>query len=328
MRVEATGYLAAESRDIKSNEGNVTIEFKLQKGQDIAATVLTPQGKPAAIASIALGMAGSQISVKNGDFDGQTYATRGSTDDSGRFSFPPAGGAYQLVILHPTGFAHLKSAGEPAPATIQLTAWARVEGTFRIGRQPMAGVPIEITVGTLHSYGKDVPSIFTHHNVTTGADGQFVFERVISGNGRIGRRIMLTVEDGAVDATSSVRHAAILTPGETAHIDIGGDGVPMIGKLQPPAGFKGAPLWNFALLTAQVDPPQPVRSRSPYVTASVDREGRFRIDDMPAGEYLLTVRFSRNPVGRLSQIRFTVPPADRAQPAQLVDLGHLTLEGL
>jgi protocatechuate 3,4-dioxygenase beta subunit/Zn-dependent protease with chaperone function len=328
VRVEASGYLAAESRDIRSNEGNVAIEFALKKGQDIAATVLTPQGQPAAKAKIALGMAGSQISVKNGNFDGQTYATRDSTDDSGRFSFPPVGSAYQLVILHPTGYAHLKSAGEPASETIQLIAWARVEGTFRIGKRPVAGVPISIGVETLHSYGKDVPKIFTHHDVTTGADGRFVFERVIPGNGHIGRRIMLTVEDGAVDATSSIRHAAILTPGETAHIDLGGHGVPVIGKLQPPAGFVGAPLWNFALLTARVDLPEPFRSISPYITASVDRDGRFRIDDMPAGEYLLTVRFDRDPVGRLSQYRFTVPPADRDRLDKPLDLGLLTLERL
>ena len=109
------------------------------KGRDIAATVLTSQGGPAAKAQVALGIAGSQISIANGEFDGQTYATRGATDEAGRFSFPPQSTAFQLVILHPSGYAHIKSGGEPISEKISLTAWARVTGTFRIGDRPVSG---------------------------------------------------------------------------------------------------------------------------------------------------------------------------------------------
>jgi len=128
------GYQVAISRDINSNEGDVEIDFQLQPAQDIAATVLTPHGQPASEAKIALGVAGSQINVKNGAIDdGSTYATRLETDSAGRFSIPSRDEPFQLVITHPTGFAYLKSTDGPVPSKIALTAWARAEGTFRVG---------------------------------------------------------------------------------------------------------------------------------------------------------------------------------------------------
>ena len=109
IRIEANGYQAAVSRDIKSSEGNVSIDFELKKGIDVAAIVLTPDGKPAANARVALGVAGSQISVKNGQIDERsTYCERQDTGESGKFRFPPQDTAFQLVIMHPAGYAHVK----------------------------------------------------------------------------------------------------------------------------------------------------------------------------------------------------------------------------
>ena len=85
------------------------------------------------------------------------------------------------------------------------------------------------------------------------------------------------------------------------HIDLGGIGRPVVGRLQPPEGFTGKVRWNFADITVVA------AARGPYYTATVDREGKFRIDDVPAGEYLLSVRFMREDVGHLSDHRFRVP---------------------
>ena len=178
----------------------------------------------------------------------------------------------------------------------------------------------------LHSYGKDVPSIFTHHDMTTGVEGRFAFERVFPGKGSIGRRMMLTVENGATDVTSSIMYPVNFEAGQASRHDLGGNGISVIGKLQPPDGFQGPILWNFAMVTARMDLPPALRSASPYITASLDRDGNFRIDDMPAGEYQLSVRFDRGAVGRLADQRFTVPAPTPGQASQLIDLGVLKLE--
>ena len=120
-----------------------------------------------------------------------TYCAREETDDAGRFHFPPQDKDFQLVITHPSGFAHIKSTPEwELTRIIHLEPWSRVEGTFRVGKTPAANVPITLDV-TRPALVRETMyrSIFTQHEATTGPDGRFVFERVIPGSGRIGRRI-------------------------------------------------------------------------------------------------------------------------------------------
>ncbi len=329
VRIEADGYLPAVSRDIKSNEGNVTIDFGLKRGKNIIAKVVTPRNLPAAGAKVALGVAGSQIMVKNGDIDdGSTYCTRLETDDAGRFHFPPQTRAFQLVILHSSGYAHIKSPAEwDLARIIHLEPWARVEGTFRIGKMPTANVPLTIGVEGLYSNGDDVPHIFTQHEVTTGPDGRFVFDRVVSGRGRIGRRLRMPVKDGAVEVASSCLIVADFPGGKTVHIDLGGAGRAVVGKLQPPEGVHEKIRWNLALVVAATEGAE-VQGEGVYGTATVDRDGRFRIDDLPAGDYGLSATLDREGGAelRLSNHRFTVPPAKEGVPAQPMDLGTLTLQ--
>ena len=312
-------------------------------------------------------MAGSQINIDQGDIDdGSTYATRLDADAAGRFSFPARDEPFQLVITHPLGFAYLKSADGPIPPLITLTPWARVEGTFRVGTQPAPNVVLSMFAAGIHSYGDDVPHIFTQHDVTTGEDGRFVFERVFPGKGRIGRRIMLMVDEGATEVTSSQRVSAEFITGKTTTVDLGGSGRPVVGTLVPPPDHSARVLWNFALIDVEPDlkppatpaAPPDVRddpdqrkawwdawlatdegkawtaayeayeqreSENPYIKASVDRDGSFRIDDVPPGDYVLSVRFSQRAPGILSDYRFSVPPVENGLSAEPLDLGKLAL---
>ncbi len=368
VRIEADGYQVAISRDILSDEGSVNFDFELEPAEDIAAKIVDAQGKPAVGAKIALGVAGDQISLDNGDIDdGSTYATRTDSDAEGRFRLSHQTEAYQIVITHDAGFAHFKSKDGPIPDPIQLTPWAKLEGTFRVGPDPAPNVDLSMGIETLHSYGQDVPSIFTHYDVTTGVDGKFAFDRVLPGIGAIGRRIHLLGGQGATEATSSVRIHTEFVPGETTKLDLGGSGRPVIGKLIPPPGYNQKVMWNFALISARADlqapqrPPVPVeiqskpqeheawwngwkktpegqawsaaykayekeRAMAPYLNASVDRDGTFRIDDVPPGSYRMRVDFEENRAGSIVNYPFTVPPVDGLRSDEAVDLGTLTLQ--
>jgi hypothetical protein len=148
---------------------------------------------------------------------------------------------------------------------------------------------------------------------------------VIPGAGRIGRRITFMVDEGATEVTSSYMIGPNFPAGETAQIDLGGIGRPVVGNLQPPLGFTEKVRWNFAIFTVVSDAAE-ARARSPYFTVTVDRDGKFRIDDVPAGSYSLNVRFQRAGAGHLECHRFDVFHAkdDLLEPP--VDLGILTLE--
>ena len=66
----------------------------------------------------------------------------------------------------------------------------------------------------------------------------------------------LMVNDGATEVASSCRIAANFPAGKTTHIDLGGSGRPVIGKLEPPAGFSEKVLWNFATVDVQTYLPE------------------------------------------------------------------------
>jgi hypothetical protein len=341
----------------------------------VVASVLTPQGRAAAKAQVALGIAGSQISVLNGDLrDISTYCAKQETNEAGRFQFPAQEASFQLVILHPTGYAHLKATPDSMPDTIKLKAWARVEGTYRVGKNPVPDVTIEINVKGFDSYGKDAPRVHSQFNATTDKEGRFVCERVFPGSGRIGREVVHMVQEGVIPFGSSGMLPANFSAGETTRIDLGGTGRPVVGKLQPPKNFNGMAKWQFAEIHVGprlADPPMPdgpdipadiaadnakrtawllkwqqttpagkawkawadtteaiqaTRNASPYFNASVNRDGTFRIDDLPAGDYSFSVWFDRDAPGSIQDFDFEVPALDGSRSDEPLDLGVLTLE--
>jgi hypothetical protein len=328
IRIEADGYTAAVSRDIRSDEGKISIDFALKPGANVAAKVVTPRNLPARGARVALGLPGSQICVQNGEIDdSSTFSARAETDESGRFHFPAQDKDFQLVITHPSGFGYVKSPREwELTRIIHLEPWSRVEGTYKIGKSPAANVSIEIDVSRMNSFGQDEPRIFTQHRSTTGPDGKFIFERVIPGTGRIGRRITFLVNEGATEVASAYMIAAEFPAGKTVHIDLGGMGRSVVGRLQPSEKFLGEVRWNFADISVE-SAAADSRSAKPYFTATVDRDGRFRIDDVPPGDYSLRVDFMRdNAAGQLRNHRFKVPSIEGPSASQPVELGVLRLD--
>ena len=67
IRIEADGYRPTSSRDIKSDEGQVSIDFELTEGKNVAARVFTPANRPAV---------GRQGGARNGRFPYQYQERR------------------------------------------------------------------------------------------------------------------------------------------------------------------------------------------------------------------------------------------------------------
>jgi hypothetical protein len=286
--------------------------------------VVTPDLKPASGAEAALGVAGVQISVKNGQFDTQTHSPRAIADDTGRLTFPAQDKPFQLLIVHPAGFAQIRSTPDWGPVRIiRLEPWAKIEGTFRVGRTPASGVALDLNVAGHDAYGDDEPRIFTRHTATTGPDGRYSFPRVIPGRGSIGRSILLLADEGAKEVTSSCMVRAEFPAGKTTQLDLGGTGRAVVGRLLPAGDLDPKTIrWNFAMIWVRTEPNDP---DGPYLTATVARDGTFRLDDVPPGAYTFDARFDRGDVGVLSHHRFRVDPTDNAaEPA--VDLGSLKLQ--
>ena len=324
VQVEAQGYQPVASRDIGWNEGKVALTFALRRAAGTGSRVLTPDGQPAAGAKIALSNANAQISIKSGQIDeSTTFATRATTDAAGRFSVPAQSSRFQVVVTHPSGYANVTSPvdGEPL-GDIALQPWCRVEGTFRIGSALADHVLIQLQASGDPSASR-IARISNHYQTATDSQGRFVFDRVIPGRGWVGRNILLTVENGAMDVTSSHLVSLDLPPGKTIEVNLGGTGVAVIGKLSPLPGYQGEVFWNFALINVRREEREAQPTDS--FTATVAPDGTFRIDDVPPGKYLLSARFDKHDAGAKFRYPFEVGPSGVNQAIIPVDLGTIQL---
>jgi hypothetical protein len=322
MRIEADGYQPAISRDVKVGEGNVTLNFELTKGENVDGVVLTPAGQPAGKAKVAVGIAGSYVSIRNGEIVFSNGDLQ-EADAGGRFHFPPQLPGYFLVITHPSGYAKYQPGPHSNRRTIQLDPWTRVEGTLRVGGQPKANVPIWIN---RFDHRQDFPDVLTIWETTSGPEGRFVFERVWAGKGWIGPRLMFSPDKGAAEATSVRTIWGLYPLGKMVRIDLNGNGRRVVGKLRPPPGYNKAVPWNFAMI--QVAPVGATGSvPNVHFHATVGPDGSFHIDDVPAGEFLIAggVMLNSFPGGNFEQ-HFFVPANASGQSAEPLDLGVLTLQ--
>ncbi len=327
VRIEADGYQPANSRDIKSDEGTVSIDFALAAGKNVAGRVFTPENLPAKGADVALAVAGSQITIADGKFeDPVVYAARESTDETGRFHFPAQDKNFQILILHPSGFAHIKATPDwDLTKIIHLEPWARVEGIYRIGKAAAPNVPIQLYLSRLDGHGRDEPRFMVHYESVTGPDGRFTIERVVPGAGSIGRGMSLTEKDGSTEVTSSCTMTTEFPAGKTAQVALGGSGRAVVGKLVPPEGSKEKVRWNFALGTLN-SPTRGPGGKGLDFTVTVAPDGTFRIDDVPAGSYMFSVYFQRDRAGLIHDRMVTVPKVEGEAAEKPLDLGTLTLE--
>lgn len=249
LKVSADGYLPFTSRSITDKEGRIELKFELQRGNDLAPVVLMPDGKPAVGAKVALGLEGTQIMLKNGEFTQQTFAEIHPTDDEGRVRFPAQSGPYQLIITHPQGYAQVAATANEVQKSIQLEPWCQVEGIYLIGQTAGKNLPMAI-----HYYPRSATggaSLCFQQETSTDQEGRFHFDRVIPGKGRVGRELVMMVNEGAAAVASTRMEYVEFPAGKTVNVQIGGSGRPVTGRLQVPSRLtseQAAILWKFTTL--------------------------------------------------------------------------------
>ncbi len=359
VRIEADGYKVAVSRDIESNEGNVELNFELVRAADIVITLQTPDGQPAADAEIALGLRDEQIMIRNGQFTSQTYAARLKTDKSGVLRMPFRDPPFEVYVLHPSGYAQISSQDNAIPELVALNAWASVEGVLHSGNKSAEDAYVQFSSsGSLTS---ELCHVSCYSRSAVDANGAFTIPCVFPGTGRIGREISYMVRDGATEVTSSQQITATYVAGETTTIEIGRGGRPVTGKLVLPEDYKQAIVWRQLQLSFEPDIPEPIpvgldqndpnaaakwmhtkearefevavhayqarMDALPVFNASVDRDGTFRIDNVPSGKFVLSEWSALQEWKRsLTPRAFEVPEIEGDYEESPLDLGEIELE--
>jgi RNA polymerase sigma factor (sigma-70 family) len=360
IRIEADGYESAELIDFPDNVEDVAHDFRLRKttrqAVPLTGIVRGPDGRPLAGVDVALCVPGVDIRIENGRLTSpgvRPAASRSRTDRDGRYTFAPQEGRAWIAAAHDAGFAMRDPEQLAASTEILLAPWGRIEGVLKIGARPAPRQKVSAWLLDCGPFGR------VDYDAITDDQGRFVLERVTPGRMTVYRYVDDANHRGW---TPSNPVDVDLKPGETARVQIGGTGPPVVGQLALPEGLT---LTNFVLgnggnlATLRSWPPYPDdypdwndERRSAWWDAfrkipegrayfasperryavTLQPDGSFRIEDVPAGRYILklpvTGNVSGDPSARLAftQTDVVVPEIPGGRSDEPLDIGVIPLD--
>jgi hypothetical protein len=263
------------------------------------------------------------------------------TGPDGRFSFNNPGGPYRLAAMSDDGYAEATPEGLAKSATLALEAWGKIKGEARIGRQPAANQVITVL---RRNYQPGPPgSVHTFYSIETRTDaqGRFVFERVIPGASEVARVVVTDFGNGSQQHMGCWQEPVDVAPGQTVEVRIGGKGRPVVGRiaLQAPPGVHVDWRQNQPATIEKARGFNPFRNlfgpdprQNDRFAASIDKNGRFQVDDVPPGHYELTITIDALPAsdrpGPVQELRRVKVPVDvtEGDDGSAVDLGEIPAE--
>jgi hypothetical protein len=356
-RIEADGYLPADSRVFRDSEAKVALEFKLKKGNALAGVIRSPDGKPLAGADVVLSLPPHGLYVANGQLQQRRDHTVVVSDDAGNYKLPPQTGKYSLVVLHEAGYAEVTSEQLAKSTDITIAPWGKVTGVLRVGAAPKAGAMITVSHNDAPG-DRTAPRIYYDLQAMTDKDGRFTVNRVPAGRASVSLQVKLTEHTTSYSQTQQID----VTSGQTTEVNIGGQGRPIVGRVNVPADLASKIDWpagQSSFFTKIANPPLPAgwetmepAAREKWMTQfkqspegrayeqqlvarrsftmKVGPNGKFRTDDVPAGVYQVIVVLngvSHNELRMGGQAlatattQFTVPEIPGGRSDEPLDIG-------
>jgi peroxiredoxin len=267
-------------------------------GETTGGLVQQPDGSPAREGSVYLIRQGEAIRLVNGEVPELLTTTgarklepalRSKISPEGRFSLPPEMGEFLLVAVGDTGFVSVCQSSFRGDQPLRLRAWARVTGSVKVDGLPVA----DITISADPGYGRaasgvdDEPRLEHQLSVKTDEDGRFELTRVIPGRLVIGQWVPNGVRGSG--RWYFVNLATVEVEGGRSYdLRIGQRGRPVVGRLAIP----GPREW--LVREALIQPRRPA-GRLHAVGVRVFPDGRFRAEDLTAGDHVLRIDVHQQP---------------------------------
>jgi len=330
IRIDAEGYQSAVSDCIRPSEiqeSNIVRDFKLDKAAAVTVMVQSPDGRPLPGADVVI--ATGWLRIVNGKIDSRLSEQNLilQTNVNGRFHFVPPVSPYAIVVLSERGYAKIMPQEFKASQNITLSPWGRIEGTLRIGAQP----GVDKLVIFLSGSGREPeqPRINFEYEVQTDEDGHFAFPHVLPGEGTVARSTPLDDRARRYSHHISVE----VKSGQATRVQIGGTGRPVIGKIVIPDMIQNVFDWQYTDRSLRISSP----INPPYIVLPLDcdKDGSFRVEDVPAGEYCIYIYAYGPPpdsqsrrgerIGVLTH-PFNIPEMPGGRSDEPLDLGVLEME--
>ncbi len=234
------------------------------------------------------------------------------------------------MARHDSGYAdELCDPDDDAP-TLKLRPWGRIEGRLEIGGQPGAGKPIHFS-HTTHQAGNNLRVDHTY-SATTDAQGHFEIERVVPGEGLVSNQHIVKFVNGSSHFPLQSKKIEV-EGNETTKVTLGGTGRPVVGRAVVKDPDYADYRWNLNE-PARASSRQAVNGVPQNFQLPFDADGTFRGEDLPAGEYQLTISLTPpaagnqvgfgQPVGTGTST-FTIPEMPGGRSDEPLDLGEIPI---
>ncbi len=336
LQIEAPGYPIVASRGFRPDEGNRTLDFALEPMKAVSGIVKLPDGRPAEAVAVALATPKKHVALHDGRFNGDAGVPRVTTGPDGRFAFAAPEGPFTVIAAGDAGFADAFPDELARTGTLVLQPWGRIEGGLRIGAR--SGANQEVSLHPNRFRRGVSPFVFSYgYETRTDDRGRFTLDRVIPGPGMVSR-VVITAIGGGEQHTPGWNERVEVPPGGTVEVKIGGKGRPVTGRLT----IEGTPEfpvdWTHqepVTLDAGLDQAATAPDRWYRVAANLEKDGTFRIDDVPSGKYRMRLRINGSlppgsgggdaQVGRVDR-SVEVPPIPGGRSHEPLDLGTIHVQ--
>lgn len=230
LKVEADGYLPAGVNLQPCDATN--LDFLLKRGSGPAGTLVTPDGKPAAGATLVLLTGELNEAGLNSAGELSTYGNRSAmcvADTNGTFSFKPMFGMKWLAASASNGFTVVSLKSLATNSTVTLQPYGTITGTLKRTSGPGTNETLDINFA-----GDNSPHINLWRPTDTDAQGRFEFNNVPPSHLQISNREKISTGNGW---SENPLQQVDLKPGQTLEVKISAadrPAAPEMKSYQPP----------------------------------------------------------------------------------------------
>lgn len=317
LQVRADGYQPWVSSSLVFEEGDFEGTAILKRAKSPQGIVLLPDGNPAADARVTIMPGNLSVYLYSPqnfyeDASTQNGMTRVKTGADGKFSFDAVGPGHRLVVIHRSGFAATTAEELGDSGAVKLSPYGTVSGVIRAGGKPL--VKERLTMRAPVSWEGN-EGFQVSLSSMTGSDGRFLLTNVPAGDYLLYRQPVSMVGPIA----ESHRLILNVKAGEKKEVDYTFGGRSLVGRVESDAEVD----WknDHHLLAVKQPPPPPGPNFYAYADQDefekarrahgrskavldyerkkqqfelvFDRDGNFKVDDVPPGNYELTLAVTK-----------------------------------
>jgi len=353
LAIEAPGYLPSASPRY-TNAGNYSFNFTLTKGEGIRGVAEGPDGKPMGSLKVYLVDPSERLYMRTeaGQID-EPFSRNVSSavsDADGCFVFEPRLEANTIIAAHDLGYTEVPAEQVIKTGKLTLQPWGAVKGVLRVGGKVATNHFVSL-YSMEYPYGDGTrfwPPLDLRLIMRPNESGKFAFPQVPPGE----RRVWLQYADGDGPVPRSHGFAINVKPGKTSQVTIGWSGYQVTGKIisKVPVDWERDMQRGTQHSFIRRHPDEPSSSkfaairgfwtsetgrafqREPFQFVPVFHpDGSFEIDDVPPGEYRLSVRATDPSLTRSNENFLIAKPIGELRTNVIVrnsplDLGILELK--